>query len=215
MLLNTKKCMSMDICFARNLPAPNIINLEDYALQQQQTVNLLGIFIQADLKWDTHVTKMISKANSRLYIFRRLKHHGLPHHDLLTVYQSIVWPVMEYATPVWAGGITQQQNESIERIQKRACRIILRRDYSRYTDALDYLHLETLHNRRISLCLKFAQTMLDPLSKLHHLLPPHSSRLHHTRNNQHFVNIRCKTEHLKNSAIPFLTRLLNEHMSSV
>ena len=144
MRLNAKKCMTMDICFNKTSPSPVALQLNDCVLKQHNVIKLLGVYIQADLKWDVHVAKIISKASSRLYILRRLKHHGLPYSDLLTVYLSIVRPLMEYATPVWAGGITKKQEEDIERIQKRACQIILGKEYTGYTDARDRLHLITL-----------------------------------------------------------------------
>ncbi|XP_071498762.1 uncharacterized protein [Diadema antillarum] len=65
--------------------------------------------------------------------------------DLLTVYLATVRPILEYAVPVWAA---KKQVDLIERIQKRACRIIIGRSYSSYSDARDTLHLPTLSDRR-------------------------------------------------------------------
>ena len=199
----------MDMCFNKTSPSPVALQLNDCVLKQHNVIKLLGVYIQADLKWDAHVAKIISKANSRLYILRRLKHHGLPYSDLLTVYLSIMRPLMEYATPVWAGGITKKQEEDIERIPKRACQIILGKEYTGYIDARDRLHLITLSDRRRNLCLTFAQSMLDTTSKLHYLLPPTLSGAYNTRNKHLLQNIKCKTVRFKNSEIPFLCRLLN------
>ncbi|KAJ8019406.1 hypothetical protein HOLleu_40985 [Holothuria leucospilota] len=54
------------------------------------TFKLLGVFIQCDLKWDTHVNEIVSKGNSRLFILQKLKFHGLSSSDLLTIYLSSV-----------------------------------------------------------------------------------------------------------------------------
>ena len=198
----------MYICFARTPTMPIDLAIPEHSIQQCNVIKLLGVFIQSNLKWDTHVNSMIRRGNSRLYILRKLKHHGLSPPDLVTIYLSIVQPVLEYAVPVWAGGITRQHSESLERVQKRACRIILGRNYTRYSEARDQLHLPSLSDRRNSLCVSFAKTMLVPSSKLHHLLPPRTTHGHNTRNSGKFVNLRCRTERYRNSPIPFLSRLL-------
>ena len=67
----------MDICFARFCPMPSRLISADHTIEHCNVIKLLGVFIQSNLKWDTHVNSMIRRSNSRLYILRRLKHHGL------------------------------------------------------------------------------------------------------------------------------------------
>ena len=54
--------------------------------------------------------------------------------DLVTVYVGFVRPLRQYAVPVWHPGLTQQQHDAHERIQKRACRIIIGLSYTSYQD---------------------------------------------------------------------------------
>ncbi|KAI8493128.1 hypothetical protein Bbelb_291320 [Branchiostoma belcheri] len=51
----------------------------------------------------------------------------------------------EYAAPVWRSGLTASQSSRIERIQRRAVRIILGPNYSNYADACSQLGLASLH----------------------------------------------------------------------
>ena len=51
-------------------------------------------------------------------MFNRLKRFGLPEEDLVSVFVSYVRPVVEYATPVWHGCLTEEQSKKLESIQK-------------------------------------------------------------------------------------------------
>ena len=98
--------MTMDVCFARNRVKFPALTLQDERLKQCDTLRLLGVYIQSDLKWNSQVDHMIRSTNSRLYVLRTLKHYHLPALDLLTVYKSFVRPVLEYAVPLWSGVLT-------------------------------------------------------------------------------------------------------------
>ena len=75
---------------------------------------------------------------------------------LLDVYAKEVRSILELAVPVWHSGLTKQQSADIERVQKIAFRLILGQEYSNYLEACKALSAQTLEQRRIKLCLKFA-----------------------------------------------------------
>ena len=75
-----------------------------------------------------------------------LKKYGAPVKDLLKFYCSVIRSVLEYGDILWHGGLTLSQSQDIERIQKRALRIITP-DLS-YEDALVSSKLLPLHQRR-------------------------------------------------------------------
>ena len=78
-----------------------------------------------------------------------LKRFNLPVSDLIAVYVGYIRPLVEYVVPVWHGGLTQEQSIAIERIQKRACKIILGVfNYSSYEEALQTCSLQRLTQRR-------------------------------------------------------------------
>ena len=85
---------------------------------------------------------MVSKANKRLWILRRLKNLGAQIPDLL-----------ELAIPAWQGRISNAEKIDLERIQKSASNILLGSDYITYMHALQTLQLETLEDRRVTLAL--------------------------------------------------------------
>jgi len=188
-------------------PRPPVLKIERTQLEIVPVTCLLGVWLQANLKWSVQVDKMLSKANGRLFMLRKVKRFNLPTDDLVQVYTSYVRPVVEYCAPVWHPGLTSSQTVRLERVQKRALRTILGEHYIDYETALLTTNLQTLEKRRIDLCLKFAKK-LDPS-----LLPPRAGEIHgrSTRNSDLFKTVRCRTNRYRNSPLPFLVRLLNKH----
>ena len=84
----------------------------------------------------------------------------------MTLYNSFVRPVTEYAAPVWSGALTNHDKSSIERIQKRALRIIMGHEYTTYHDVLSMGDLVSLEERRSSLCISFIEKTLKILLSL-------------------------------------------------
>ena len=58
---------------------------------------------------------------------------------------------------MWHSSLSEQNSSDIERVQKSACKVILKDYYSTYESALKLLKLETLKTRREKLCKSFAQ----------------------------------------------------------
>ena len=129
--------------------------IDDQELEVVSEVHLLGLTLRSDMKWVSNTNNMISKANKRLWILRRLKNLGAKIPDLVEVFTKQIRCVLELAAPAWQGAICQAEKQDLERIQKSACHIILGNDYITYQNALQALHLETLEDRRLKLTLKF------------------------------------------------------------
>ena len=67
---------------------------------------------------------IVKKAGKRLYMLYQLKRAGITQKDLVSVYVSVVRPVLEYACPVWQTNLPQYLSDNIEVIQKRALKCI-------------------------------------------------------------------------------------------
>ena len=124
MRLNGKKTHEMTICFKRNPPEFDPITIEEEPVDSVTCAKLVGLLIQADLKWDANTDAILRKAPKRLYFLKRLRKAGANEKDLLRFYTGIVRPTCEYAAPAWATSLTQGQRDKIENIQKRAFNII-------------------------------------------------------------------------------------------
>ena len=64
------------------------------------------------------------KAAKRLNLLKILKNYGACKNDLKSSYYAVIRSTLEYGAQVWHGNLTQEQCNNIERIQKRALRII-------------------------------------------------------------------------------------------
>ncbi|CAH1233208.1 REST [Branchiostoma lanceolatum] len=76
-----------------------------------------------------------------------------------TIYITYIRPVIDYAAPVWQSGLPASLSNKIEKVQRRALRIILGADFTSYSKACERLDLPTLQTRRQELTVKFARTL--------------------------------------------------------
>ena len=112
------------------------------------------------------------KAAKRLYILGILRCSNESTTDLVTVYVTLIRPLLEYGCIVWHFSIPLCLSDRLESIQKRALRIIL--PHYSYASALEILNLPSLLLRRESLCSKsfskFTASLANP--RFLPLLPP-------------------------------------------
>ena len=115
--------------------------------------------------------------------------------------------MLELAVPVWHSGLTKLQSSDIERIQKIAFKLILKGNYQSYELACKNLSTQTLYERRVKLCRKFAHKNF----KSEHSLFQKVSKKNNTRQVSKLVKeYKCNTKRFYNSSLPYLSRLLDE-----
>ena len=128
MHLNPTKCNFMTVCFQQP-PVKPPFDIDNFRINQNTCLKLLGVCVQENLKWDTQIDFMCKSFNHKLYFLRQLKRCTVSVCSLRLVYILYIRPVIEYAAPVWFSGLTKKQLECLERLQKRALRMILSYDY--------------------------------------------------------------------------------------
>ena len=209
MKLNLRKTKLMLFNPCHSIELTPQFSILDNEIEVVSETRLLGLQISNNLKWNSNTHLMVSKATKRLWILRRLKVLGANQKALLDVYVKQVRCILEFGAPAWQGSITTAEKYDIERVQKIAVHIILGRKYNSYKDALQTLNLESLEDRRIRLCLKFAlKAEVHPKFK------------HWFKEQHRPYNTRCKTKYKEphamhsryaKSPIAYLTKLLNLH----
>ena len=131
-------------------PGSDLLNVVEEA-------RILGIIISSDLKWTANTDYIISRAMKNIWVLRRLKNLGLDKSIILDVYQKEIRSILEFGAPIWNGNISQYDSNRIEQVQKKVFRLILENSYNSYEEACTTLKTKPLKERRIQLCLKFAQ----------------------------------------------------------
>ena len=146
------------------------------------SAKLLGLNISNDLKWNVHVLELVKRASCRLYFLRQLKRSQIIPAELILFY------------------ITCIRGEDLERLQKRALRIIY--PGMSYNQALEFSRLPTLFKRREEISSKlFNEVMGDPGHTLHKLLPSKNPANYFLRRNRNFALPLCKTNRCQKSFI--------------
>ena len=153
MSLNPSKCFTLQFTFMKIPPPPEIIFINNSVLINLPSAKILGVIIQSDLKWNLHVNHLVKRCNRKLYMLRKLKKFNLPLKDLVLIYTGYIRPILEYCAPVFHSGLTLEQRNSLEKIQRRVCRIILGQHFISYSNACQVCDLPTLEDRRLALCI--------------------------------------------------------------
>ena len=92
----------------------------------------------------------------KMWTLRRMKKMQFDTNFLFEVYTKEIRPILEYAVPVWHCGLTKEEAHQIENVQKWAFKIILCNQYHHYSKACSVFGVESLQERRVMLCNKFA-----------------------------------------------------------
>ena len=69
--------------------------------------------------------------------------------ELVNIYILYIRSVLEYCSVVWHSTLTEEQTQTIERVQKTCLKIKLGQAYQNYQQALEYCGLESLAERRV------------------------------------------------------------------
>ena len=133
------------------------------------STNILGIHLSSDLRWNLHIEHTVTKASKRLYFLRVLKRSGVDQSSLIKIYTTCLRPVLEYGCQIWNYNSPDYLKEKIEKIQRRALRIIC--PHLSYNKALIINNIPLLSQRRNDLCKSHFKKLLNPNHKLNELIP--------------------------------------------
>ena len=95
MKLNPKKCKELVISFARSDVCTPDLTIDRVDLERVQSHKVLGLTLQNNLKWNTHVDVMIVKSSRRLHILRVMKQANVPATHLLSLYSTLIRSTLE------------------------------------------------------------------------------------------------------------------------
>jgi hypothetical protein len=125
------------------------LRINDQQLELVTSFKILGLTINNHIKRNDNVAIVVKKASKRLYILRVLRRSGILSADLLSIYNALIRPVLEYACAVWHTSLPQYlANKLVERVQKLALRILY--PFTDYAEALFISRCSRLDDRRHS-----------------------------------------------------------------
>ena len=115
MKMNSEKSKEMIIRCAHGSignEVPNIL-IEGKVVERVDHVKIMGITLSNELTWKRHVDNIVKKAGKRIYTLYQLKRASVNQADLVTIYISVVRPVVEYACPVWSTNLPVYLSDNI------------------------------------------------------------------------------------------------------
>ncbi|CAH1233572.1 Hypp796 [Branchiostoma lanceolatum] len=210
MIMNGDKSFELRMCFAKTPPEPPplILGGKEEEVPVVTCATYLGFKVHSNLGWDSQITHVTKKGSRRLHFLRLLAKGGMPPEDLLTVYTTLVRPVLEYAHVLYVGCTVSQRN-TLEAVQRRALRIINRNSSSPTPSPLP-----TLQSRREEAARALFTQMRANDHPLHYMIT--NDRKEETgrtlRNHNHLSMPKCRTERLKRSFLYQATLLHNKSL---
>ena len=119
---NSQKTELLNIC-KRNTIMDNQLIFDDSVLQPSTFHKHLGLTLQGNCKWDSHVISLVARCQTLVACLKSYKYR-LNRKSLEIMYKSFVLPHFDYADVVW-DNLTQMQIENLEQIQLDALRTIV------------------------------------------------------------------------------------------
>ena len=146
MAFHPDKCNVLSI--TRNkTPIKYSCTLHGHQLEHADKAKYLGITMQSDFKWDSHINSITTKANKTLGFLRRninissttVKEQA---------YKSLVRPSLKYACFVW-DPYTKENIAQLEQVQRRAARYVTNRYHntSSVSNMIEHLNWQSLADR--------------------------------------------------------------------
>ena len=91
----------------------------DISIRNVSCQNLLGVYIDENLSWSTHISHLCSQVASKISLLRQLSQYVSTETQIL--------PLLDYGSVTW-GATSAMTIERLLKLQKRAARIILKTD---------------------------------------------------------------------------------------
>ena len=207
MIINKQKTKVLSFIKSKKFDFPPELSFTDGTKIECITkTKLVGVILTDNLSWHENTLYICQKARQKLWILRRLVKLNLNQDILFDVYAKEVRSILELAVPVWHPSLTKKQSLDIERIQKISFKLILGDNYDNYYQACKTLGTQTLEERRIKLCLKFAYKN----AKSDDSLFTKYTQNKNTRQKRNLVReYKCRTRRFQKSSLPYLATLLN------
>ena len=195
------------------------IHIDNNTLTRVAETTYLGVTLQENLKWNTHINNLIFKISRGSYILSKIRHYvGIQ--ELKMIYYSLVHSHLSYCISSW-GGAPKSTLDPLIRLQKKIVRIITFSKFDSHSqpifNKLQILNIPNLYNYSLAVELhkincSSSNTGINHLIKLnqihHHNTRLSNPNLHNFYQNYTRTNL-SKSSYLSNG-ISFWRKLPSE-----
>ena len=192
--LNVAKTKELIVDFRRPQREHAPIHINGVEVERVSDFKFLGINISEDLKWSTHTTYVVKKAQQRLYCLRRLRTFSVSPRILRAFYSSTIESVLMSGSTAWFGNCTDLDRKALQRVVRSAQRIV----------GGELPSLQEIHDQR---CVAKAHSIIkDRHHPSHRLYDP----MPNPRPGKLFRSIKSQNKRLWQSFYVASVRLLNK-----
>ena len=192
LVLNAQK--TKELCFgekrAQNKSLLRPVKINDVIVEKVATFKYLGVVLDKDLCFSSHVDSVSKKANQRLYLLRKLKSFDVSSSILEMVYRSLIESILTFSSISWFGNLSVKDKSKLIRVIKLAGKII----------GSNQKQLSVLHQKYAKkIAIKILTDSSHPLSEFFQLLP----------SGRRFRAPLAKRNIYKRSFVPYAISILN------
>ena len=130
------------------------LNFNNVKLQLSNNEKVLGVYTDENFIWNTHFTYVTKKVSSNLWLLSQIKNYLSLEHRLL-FYNAYIKTHFDYCSIVWGNSSNNNINK-INKLQRRACKLILGKEYTSLEEARNRLKILSFDE---SVFLEKAKTM--------------------------------------------------------
>ena len=120
--VNTHKSAVIALRSTRQPPVHLSVFINSEQIPQVSVHKHLGLTFNDTLTWEDHVNVIATKASQRIGLLRRYNKR-LPALAIQHFYKTSIRPALEYASLAWCG-LSSTASQTLERVQRRAARVI-------------------------------------------------------------------------------------------
>ena len=120
--------------------------MDEQLISASRTIKDLGIIFEVNFKFEEHMSIILNNANSKLGIIKNT-FHELTIDNFIILYKALVRPILKYCCTTWAPHFIKNHKE-IEKVQKRATKLVTSISNLPYGERLKKLSLTTLYFKR-------------------------------------------------------------------
>ena len=113
-----------EVIFSRKLVSNNLshppVKFNNNNISRCSHQKHLGVVLDSNLNFNTHIDQKIKKCNKMIGLIRRLS-VNLPRNALLTIYKSFIRPHLDYGDILYDKPSNDNFQSKMEKVQYRAC----------------------------------------------------------------------------------------------
>ena len=108
--------------------------INDQSLTEETSIRYLGVYIDSNISWKSHITYVANKIIRRIGILSRL-FYFLNTKTLLSLYYTFLGPFLNYCIIAW-GYAYQSTVQPLFTLQKKSTRIIIFSSFTEHSSPL-------------------------------------------------------------------------------